>query len=224
MVPISVTQTIRNKIPGLRLGIIEADGIAVRNDSALADREYINLDDFITSKFSKAPPSTDRVVSNVRRMYRRIGWEPTQYRPSSEAMIRRFIKKNGLSRINNIVDLGNIVSAKYHLPMGLYDTAKIKGKVLLDVGGEEESYQGISRDHIRAAGKLILRDTAGIFGNPTADSRRTAVTDQTRSVLVIFFTPPETSAEYLTHTLNALEILFKEECRKCSVKSYQLVF
>jgi DNA/RNA-binding domain of Phe-tRNA-synthetase-like protein len=224
MVPISVSQTIRSQIPGLRLGIIEADGIAVRPNSEVADREYQQLDAYITEKFSKAPPSTDKVVSNVRRMYRRIGWEPTQYRPSSEAMIRRFLKKNGLYRINNIVDLGNVVSTKFHLPMGLYDAAKIRGKVLFDVGREEESYQGISRDHIRAAGKLILRDTEGIFGNPTADSRRTSITDQTRSALVIFFTPPEVSSDYLTKTLSALEALLKEDCSACSVKSYQLVF
>jgi DNA/RNA-binding domain of Phe-tRNA-synthetase-like protein len=224
MIPISVTPTIRKNIPGLQLGLIEADGIAVRKPSDLADLEYQKLENFIAGKFSKAPPSTDRIVSNVRRMYRRIGWEPTQYRPSSEAMIRRFLKKTGLYRINNVVDLGNIVSTRFHLPMGLYDVAKIKSKIVLDVGKDEESYQGISRDHIRATGKLILRDNDGIFGNPTADSRRTSVTDQTRSVLVIFFTPPETPADYLTKTITALELLYKEECRECTVKSYQLVF
>jgi len=82
MIPISVTPTIRKNIPGLQLGLIEADGIAVRKTSDLADLEYQKLENFITGKFSKAPPSTDRIVSNVRRMYRRIGWEPTQYRPS----------------------------------------------------------------------------------------------------------------------------------------------
>ena len=224
MIPISITQIIRTKIPGLRLGVIEADGIGVRKTSEIADREYDQLARYIKEKFSKAPPSTDRIVSHVRRMYRRIGWEPTQYRPSSEAMIRRFLKNSGPYRINNIVDLGNIVSTRFHLPMGLYDAATVKGKVQVDVGKEEESYQGISRDHIGAAGKMILRDTEGIFGNPTADSRRTAISEQTRSALVVFFTPPEVSSEYLANTLTALSSLLEEECTGCSVRNHQLVF
>ena len=221
---ISVSAAIRSKIPGLRLGIIEAENITIRKESSLADTEYLTLEKYIDEKFSAAPPSTDRVVSDVRRMYRRIGWEPTQYRPSSEAMIRRFLKKNGIYRINNIVDLGNIVSTRFHLPMGLYDARMIDGVVQLDVGKEDESYQGISRDHIRAAGKLILRDRLGIFGNPTADSRRTSVTTETHSVLAIFFTPPEIREAYLKETLEYLERLINTECEECSVCTYQLVF
>ena len=190
----------------------------------LAESEYAALEKYIGEKFSAAPPSTDRVVSDVRRMYRRIGWEPTQYRPSSEAMIRRFLKKNGIYRINNIVDLGNIVSTRFHLPMGLYDVHMIQGPVQLDVGKDDESYQGISRDHIRAAGKLVLRDNLGIFGNPTADSRRTSVTSETRSALIIFFTPPEIREAYLKETLEYLEKLIREECEDCIIRRYQLVF
>ncbi len=221
---VSVSPEIRKKIPGLRLGIIDGSNIIIRKDSELVAQEYAQLEHYINSKFSKAPPSTDRIVSSVRRLYRRIGWEPTQYRPSSEAMIRRILKKDGLYRINNIVDLGNIVSARFHLPMGLYDTEKIIGDVLCDIGKGNESYQGISRDHIRAAGKLILRDAEGIFGNPTADSRRTAVTEQTRSILVIFFTPPETPPAYLTETLDTMDALLKAELADCVTNIHQLVF
>ena len=55
--------------------------------------------------------------------------------------------------------------------MGLYDVDRIKGKIILDVGRENESYEGISKPKISAKGKIILRDSEGIFGNPTADSR-----------------------------------------------------
>jgi len=108
--------------------------------------------------------------------------------------------------------------------MGLYDANMMQGPVQLDVGKEDESYQGISRDHIRAAGKLILRDSLGIFGNPTADSRRTSVTSESRSILIIFFTPPEIREAYLKETLEYLEGLISTECGGCVVRRYQLVF
>ena len=48
--------------------------------------------------------------------------------------------------------------------MGLYDTDKISGNIIADVGMADETYEGISKDIIHAHGKLILRDDNGIFG------------------------------------------------------------
>ncbi len=88
--------------------------------------------------------------------------------------------------------------------MGLYDSNKINGAILMDVGREGEAYRGISNPEIHAEGKLILRDDSGIFGNPTADSLRTAITPDTQTALAIFFCPPEVDSEYLERTLEYL--------------------
>jgi DNA/RNA-binding domain of Phe-tRNA-synthetase-like protein len=127
-------------------------------------------------------------------------------------MIRRFLKDKGLYNINNFVDLGNVTSTKFHLPMGLYDSDLIKGNIIIDVGREDENYEGISKELIHATGKLILRDEIGIFGNPTADSKRTSLSEKTKNVLAIFFTPPEVKEKYLKETLLFLEKLYQEEC------------
>jgi len=199
---------IRNKIPGLKLGLLLCENINVTQKSSVADRAFEEVQSFITQKFAEAPPAEDEVVGAVRRMYRRIGWEPTRYRPSSEAMIRRIIKDKGLYRINNIVDLANVVSIRFHLLMGLYDSAKINGTITFDVGRENEVYEGISKPVIHAADKLILRDDDGIFGNPTADSNRTRITSETKRCLALFFTPPEVAENRLCETLDCLQLLY----------------
>lgn len=204
MIEIEATEIIRQKIGGLKLGLLQAEAVEAQNIDAMFEQELREVTEFLQRKFATQRPAEDNIVGHVRRMYRRIGWEPTNYRPSSEALIRRILQGKGLYRINNLVDYGNLVSARFHLPMGLYDTAQIVGKIVMDVGGEGESYQGISKEEIHAAGKLILRDEAGIFGNPTADSRRTAITKATTSALAIFFCPPEAAEEYLLQTLDAL--------------------
>ena len=209
---IEFSQIIKQKIPGLKLGLIEAKNVQIRKKSELVEAQYSEIEIFTKNKFAENPPSSDAVVSAVRRMYRKIGWEPTKYRPSSEAMIRRFLKDKGLYHINNFVDLGNVASTKFHLPMGLYDIDKIVGSVIVDVGREDESYQGISKELIHASGKLILRDEKGIFGNPTADSKRTCLNENTKNVLVLFFTPPEVGNEYLKETLSFLNNLYQSEC------------
>ena len=95
--------------------------------------------------------------------------------------------------------------------MGLYDTDKIDGNIHLDVGKADEAYKGISQDLIHAEGKLILRDNSGIFGNPTADSKRTSLQMDTKNVLAVFFTPPEVEESWLTQTLDHLRNLYQQE-------------
>jgi DNA/RNA-binding domain of Phe-tRNA-synthetase-like protein len=209
---IDFSQIIQSKIPGLNLGVLFCYGFEVKEKSEYVTKQFMVLETNIKDKFSDNAPSTDPVVSAVRRMYRRIGWEPTQYRPSSEAMIRRFLKDKGLYRINNAVDLGNVVSTRFHLPMGLYDTDKISGTISVDVGQDGEEYRGISKDVIHAEGKLVLRDEESIFGNPTADSLRTSIQPDTKNILALFFAPPEVEDKYLMGTLSSLKELYDTEC------------
>jgi hypothetical protein len=109
-VNLSFSDLIKRKIPGLGLGNLTASPVAVVKNSPLVRSETQDLQQFILRKFSTNRPAADPVVSAVRRMYRRLGWEPTQYRPAAEAMIRRIWKGTGLYQINNLVDLANIVS------------------------------------------------------------------------------------------------------------------
>jgi len=222
-VPITFSHLISNKIKGLKLGMLYAGNITVEKNPAKLAPAFQQLETDIKKEFETSPPSAHPVVSAVRRMYRRIGWEPTRYRPSSEAMIRRLLKDKGLYHINNLVDLGNLCSTRFHLPMGLYDFDRIAGAVRLDVGQEGEIYQGLTKQTIRATGKLVLRDQEGIFGNPTADSRRTSIRAQTTAVLAIFFTPPEVEKEWLQKTLDYLETLYIENCPQAEItKSYAI--
>ncbi len=209
MISIQATKIVKEKINGLKLGLLSAHSVTVQKKVPEFETDLARLVRFLQDKFRNRRPAEDEVVGHVRRMYRRIGWEPTRYRPSSEALVRRLLNGKGLYRINNLVDYGNLISARFHLPMGLYDTEKLNGKILIDVGKENESYRGISNPEIHANGKLILRDDLGIFGNPTADSFRTSITDHTTSVLAVFFCPPEVEDSYLNETMHALQSAYQ---------------
>ena len=210
-IKIQFSSVIQTKIPQFKIGILSAAGLEIKKQSDFVNKQFTDLEKFIKDKFSDNPPSANPIISSVRRMYRRIGWEPTQYRPSSEAMIRRILKDKGLYRINNAVDLGNVTSARFHLPMGLYDVDTLTGAISVDVGQEGEEYQGISKDIIHATGKLVLRDKKGVFGNPTADSLRTSIQNKTKNVLALFFTPPEIEDSYINQTLEYLRDLYIRE-------------
>jgi DNA/RNA-binding domain of Phe-tRNA-synthetase-like protein len=97
------------------------------------------------------------------------------------------VKGNDLYRINNVVDLLNLVSLKTGMSIGGYDAGKIEGNITLDLGLKEEPYDGIGRGELNIESLPIFRDTLSAFGSPTSDSVRTCVTSQTKHFLMIIF-------------------------------------
>jgi DNA/RNA-binding domain of Phe-tRNA-synthetase-like protein len=130
-------------------------------------------------------------LAATRSMYRRVGIDPTKTRPSSEALLRRIKKGEGLPRINTLVDICNWCSAEFQLPYGLYDRERLKGNILLRVGQDGEQYPGIRKDAVHLDGRPTLADASGPFGNPTSDSARSMVTPATTQALLVIFVPRE---------------------------------
>jgi DNA/RNA-binding domain of Phe-tRNA-synthetase-like protein len=111
-------------------------------------------------------------------------------RPSSEALLRRMKKGEPLPRINSLVDVANALSVQLQVPVGLYDTGKMKGEELvIRLGGEGESYEGIGKERVNVARRICVADAEGPIGNPSADSARTMITTDTESAVWIYFLP-----------------------------------
>ena len=146
----------------------------------------------------------------VRTMYKRVGIDPTNRRPSSEALLRRVRKGDGLPRINSMVDVCNWCSLEFQLPYGLYDAAHIEGDVVLRIGAEGESYPGIRKDDVHVGGRITLADRRGAFGNPTSDSARTMVTPATTRALVVVFAPREIDPGRLDEVVNITALRMHE--------------
>jgi DNA/RNA-binding domain of Phe-tRNA-synthetase-like protein len=141
-------------------------------------------------------------MAATRAMYRRLGLDPTKTRPSSEALLRRIRKGEGLPRINTLVDVCNWCSAEFQLPYGLYDLDHIKGDVELRLGREGEAYPGIRKDAVHLAGRPTLADGVGPFGNPSSDSARTMVTPTATRALVVVYAPRDQAARRLGPVLD----------------------
>ena len=174
----------------VRPGVLWLDGATVverepRLDGPLAQAE---------AAVRVNPPEE---AAAVRTMYKRVGIDPTKRRPSSEALLRRVRKGEGLPRINSMVDVCNWCSLEFQLPYGLYDAAHIEGGVVLRLGKEGESYPGIRKDDVHVGGRIALADDRGPFGNPTSDSARTMVTPATTRALVVVFAPRDIDARQL---------------------------
>ena len=142
-------------------------------------------------------PSEIPALSAARRLYRSVGMEPTRYRPSSEALMRRVLRGQGIYRIDPLVDTGNLFSLVRSMPLGLYDAATIEGDVRLRLGQVGESYPGIRKGKVNVAGRLCLADDEGAFGSPSSDSARCRIRESTVGIVFLIYAPGDFPEELL---------------------------
>jgi DNA/RNA-binding domain of Phe-tRNA-synthetase-like protein len=175
--------------PLLRLGLVRAQPVEVRAAGPDLDAEMQGLARALAERHRGTPPGEVEGLRPARTLYRAFGVDPTQTRPSSEALFRRAVGGKPLPRVSNAVDVCNLCSLRFLLPIGMYDLRKIEGDVTLRPGGDAESYPGIRKEEVRLHGRPVLCDSLGPFGNPTSDSLRTSVDEGTRALWMVIFGP-----------------------------------
>ena len=186
MISISIDDNLKEKCPNLKLGCIQSHVIIKNDYSELLNLIEENIREIRSSQqmetISKIP-----TISAARKGYKLIGKDPARYRLSAESLLRRIVKGNELYKINNVVDLLNLVSIKTGISIGGYDTLKIAGNANFGIGKEGEPYEGIGRGVLNIHQLPVFRDDLGAFGSPTSDSARTMVSNSTTSFLMVFF-------------------------------------
>jgi len=173
----------------VRVGTLVAEPVSVAPAGAALEGEIAATARELRERFAGRAPAEIEELAAARELYRAFGIDPTKTRPSSEKLLRRVLADRPLSRISNAVDLGNLLALRLLLPIGLYDLERIEGNVTLRSGRPGECYEGIAGRPIGLERRPLLADTRGPFGNPTADSRRTAVGARTRSLWLTVFAP-----------------------------------
>jgi DNA/RNA-binding domain of Phe-tRNA-synthetase-like protein len=177
--------------PLLEVGVVEAAPVRVGPAGPPLQAEIAALCTKMVAAHAGSPPSEIEGLAPARRLYRAFGIDPTSTRPSSEALLRRILQGKPFPAVNSAVEVCNLCSTSFLLPIGLYDAAKISGDVTLRQGEPGESYPGIRKDSVNVSGRPVLVDEIGPFGNPTSDSLRTCVTDGTTALLMVIFAPTD---------------------------------
>jgi DNA/RNA-binding domain of Phe-tRNA-synthetase-like protein len=180
---------IRIELPAVKLGVVEADDVRCR----LVDPGLAHLVDEICERkrreFTLETLAEDAAIRCVRAMFREWGVDPSKYRPSSEALLRRVVQGKGLYRVSNLVDIGNLGSVETGWPYGCYDRARIQPPISLRHGSSSERYEGIGKRVWHLEGRPVLADSEGPFGSPISDSTRTMITESAVNIMVVIYAP-----------------------------------
>ena len=184
MIDITIDPRFREIAPGLVLGCV-ATGVRAEAGSEALWAEMNEAGRRTAARV--AEPARAPEIAALRALYKALGKEPSRYRGSPEALLRRVKQEKELYRILNVVDVVNLVSLETLLPIGLYDAALLRPPLAFRRGGAGEAYDGIGKEALNLDGLPVLADATGPFGSPTSDSRRTMITPSAREVLAVVF-------------------------------------
>ncbi len=176
---------IASLLPDLRLGVLEAQVQVTQSQTEfwqMAEPALNHAASMSAQAIREIP-----ALFQARQAYKKLGQDPSRYRLSAEALLRRLSKSKDLYQISNLVDLINYLSFSTGISIGGYDASKISGDLILRIGQAEDQYQAIGRGPLNIAHLPVLSDHVGPFGNPTSDSQRTSIQAQTQTVLLVFF-------------------------------------
>ncbi len=189
---IIIDDSISQIMPGCRLGLSFIEDTVIKGTPAALAQEFLQLQAELDGAYDlEGLPQLPRIIA-VRKMYKKLHFDASRYRPASEALIRRVLQHKNLYYVNSAVDVNNYCSLKFLLPCGLYDADSLEGEIVYRLA-TPGTYANIAGNEVSTEGKPFLADRLGVFGNPTADARRTAVTLSTRRLLSVIYADEEVS-------------------------------
>lgn len=175
---------IKEKAPDYKLIAVTANVSSPETSDDLW-REITSFADSYRQCHEMAEVNKRPGIAGTRDAYKAFGKEPNRYRPSTEALCRRFVKGLDLYRSLSLIDLVNLLSVSCGHSIGGFDADKIQGDTLtLGVGVQGEPYEAIGRGQLNIASLPVWRDAAGGIGTPTSDNERTKITNATTRLLL----------------------------------------
>jgi DNA/RNA-binding domain of Phe-tRNA-synthetase-like protein len=143
-------------------GVVLARGLANGPTPAALLDAYSAEQHATLARIGDTPLSQIASLAAWRGVFRGFGLDPTQYRSAAEALLRRLTKKGDIPSINTLVDLGNLVSIRYALPIAIFDTRAIVGTITVRFadGAEEYTTLGDAAVEHPEPGEVIFADDA----------------------------------------------------------------
>jgi len=203
---IIVDGSVRAAAPDLVIGAARANVENTTQNPELWSEINQRVDE-IASSMSIADLIELPQIKALRSSYKKLGKDPSRYRGSQEALLRRLLQGKPLQPINTVVDINNLLSLECCHSIGSYDAMRISSPVTFRVGLEGETYKGIGKDLINLDGLPIFCDKQSPFGSPTSDSERAMITPAAKEVLmlIIAFSGPAELEKYLARAAHLLE-------------------
>ncbi len=211
----SVDPAIFEKFPGVSLGALVIDHMDNRGHSEeilkLLRNEETNQKQLLTNVELGTLPE----IAAWRRIYKTFGSDPHDYRSSVESLLRR--ARGGakpLPQINNLVDLYNYISIKYHVPVGAENLDAMEGDLWLRFASGTEGGRALGSDVDETCynGEVVYTDEAGFVCRRWnwREAERTKIEESTTHAVMVIEKVPEVADGVFDLALAEAEVLIKQ--------------
>lgn len=180
---IKIKNEISNVLPNFNVYAYTMD-VKVE-DSTIINEKINELEQKINNQYTLEDVLQIPSIKNARDSYKKLGKDPSRYRLACESLFRRLVKGNGLYRVNNVVDAGNVLSIELAKSTAVLDYDKLQGDIYIRIGTADDIYYGIGRGLINVTNIPLYVDDVSPFGSPTSDTERTSITMETKKILLM---------------------------------------
>jgi len=152
------------RYPVLRGGAIFAQGLRGGPTPPALAAAFQPEQAAVLARVGSTPLSELSSLAAWRGAFRAFGAEPTQNRSAAEALLRRLTKKGDIPNINLLVDLGNLVSIRYALPVAIMDLRSATGPITVRFAQGDERFTELDSAEVRHPdpGEVIFADETGL--------------------------------------------------------------
>lgn len=204
MEKVIVDKRIFDNYSNLTIGMVIIKEIDNTRALDLAD-DFATMEAYLKQKFKEVNLASYPVIKDWRDIYKSFGEK--KFRASIEALIRRTINDKGLPRINSLVDLYNLVSLKYEMPVGGENIDAMDSDLELTYATGQEIFIPFetAKQENPNVGEIIYK-----FGNNVIcrcfnyrDSELTKLTSETKNA-IFFMERLDSNTESLEDAINEL--------------------
>ena len=141
-------------------GVILADDLSNGPSSESLLDNYYAEQKVTLARIGSTPLSELVPLAAWRSVFRQFGVNPTKYRSAPEALLRRLTKQGDIPSINTLVDIANMISIRYTLPVAVFDIQHLQGGITVHFaeGTERFTPLGESAGENPEKGEVVFSD------------------------------------------------------------------
>lgn len=132
---------------GIYIGVVTAMGLDNQSPNEKIGQLLRGEVEAAAGALSGKNLKEDEDLQLYRRALNELGVNPSRYPCSIESILTRISKKGEFPSVSPVVDLGNYISIKYRVPVGVHDMDTLREDLWIRLTGEEDC--GIEENHLQ---------------------------------------------------------------------------
>ena len=208
---VEIKQKVFQKYPQLKIAFILLKG--ADNRTKLKESQHLlkEIEHLIHLTFNKETIKNHHLIAPWSVAQQEFGKEAKHYHTSVEKLLKKVLKRQSVKTRTVLTNVVRYTSLKEIVPFGVDDISKLNGNLTFNLAsGQEKS--GVLRSLKKGA--LYYHDSKSVLGTKLDfwKNKKTALTPNSRDILVHFEALPPVDSKKLRLILNETNALLRNFC------------